>query len=214
MWRVAPGLVCREGLRRAVARLLIAALVLPAPIAAAEPPPTAPPRAGALADVAPPEASCPDSLRSGAFPMASVAQGELWPANHGLVDVGLRVNAGPFCAGVALRRVAIYSNEPDDAIGDGATINDAQLDTPDLYLRAERQGVSDGRVYLIEATVSDSGVTGRACTAVVVPKSQSKKNRDALRAQATAAVLTCEASGPPDSFVPLAEGLLDAANKA
>jgi K319L-like, PKD domain len=207
---VAPGHNRGASFRRAVTRLLIATLVCPAPLASAAPSPIA---AASSADV-PPAPSCAESLSSGAFPTASTAQSELWPANHALVDVGLRVDAGPLCLGLASRRVAVYSDEPDDATGDGSTIHDAQLDPGDLYLRSERQGTGDGRIYLIVATATHSGATGRACTAVVVPISQSKKDRDASRAQASAAVQACEASAPPAGFSLLVEGALDVVNQA
>ncbi len=212
MCRVAPGHILREAVRRAVARLLIAALVMPVPLAGAAPRPTP----GAFGDTAaPPQpSSCEDSIRSGAYPTASTAQSELWPPNHALVDVGLRVDTGLLCMGRATTRIAVYSTEADDAVSDGSTLHDAQLDPPDLYLRAERQGIGSGRVYLVIATSTDQGASGRACTAVVVSQSQSKRDRDAVRAEAAAAVRTCEATGPPQGYSLLVESALDAANQA
>ena len=130
------------------------------------------------------------------------------------MDVGLRVDVGTSCVGRATTRVAVYSNEPDDSNGDGSTTDDAQLDPPDLYLRAERRGGGDGRIYLIVATSTYASLTGRACTAVVVPKSQSKKHRDAVGAQAKAMVQACEVNGPPTGLALLVDGPLDAANQA
>ena len=84
---------------------------------------------------------------------------------------------GPACRGHASVGVAVWSDEPDDATGDGATVHDAQIDPPDLYLRAERQGGGDGRVYLIVATATHQGVSSRGCAGVVVPRSQSGAHR-------------------------------------
>jgi hypothetical protein len=199
----------RGGIRRAVACLLIAALVVPAPSVVAAPAPTPLP-----VSEGEPGGSCADTLASGAYPSASTARSELWPPDHALLDVGLRVDVGEACLGRATTRVAVYSDEADDATGDGSTVYDAQLDPPDLYLRAERQGGGDGRVYLIAATAAYAGSGGRACVAVVVPKSQSKKHRDDALAQADAARASCETGGLPAGFQLLVEGALSEANQA
>jgi RHS repeat-associated protein len=157
--------------------------------------------------------SCSSDLASGEFPKASVARTELWPPNHQLQDVGLRVNEGDACAGLATTHVAVYSDEPDDASGDGSTIHDAQLVAPDLFLRSERQGGGNGRVYLILATTSYQGTTGRDCATVVVPQSQSKKDRDSALAQAASADATCEAGGVPTGFQLLTQGTLGSPNQ-
>ncbi len=207
MDRVGPRFISRGGIQRATARLLIATFVIPAPAASAAPTPIA-------ADAHPSAVSCAQSLASGAYPTASTSRSELWPPNHTLVDVGLRVDLGEACLGMAATRVAVYSDEPDDATGDGSTVHDAQLDAPDLYLRAQRQGGGDGRVYLVVATATHEGVAGHACATVVVPRSQSKKHRDDALAQAAAAVSTCEAGGLPTGFHFLVEGALDSPNQA
>lgn len=197
----------RGAIRRGIARLVICTLTLPsAGPAAASPAPSSAP-----VDPAP---SCADTLASDSFPVATTSRSELWPPDHALVDVGLRVDVGAACLGLATTRVAVYSDEADDANGDGSTEHDAQLDAPDLYLRAERQGGGDGRVHLILATATHGGVTGRACAAVVVPKSQSKKHRDEVLAQAASARVTCEAGGLPSGFQLLVEGTLSTANQA
>ncbi|HKZ33294.1 MAG TPA: hypothetical protein VJ648_13160, partial [Vicinamibacteria bacterium] len=212
MERVGPTFISREGIRRAVARLLIATFVIPAPAAVAAP--TTPALEPMAFSDPPPAASCADVLAAGAFPTASTARSELWPPNHALVDVGMRVDVGDACLGIATTSVAVYSDEPDDATGDGSTIHDAQLDPPDLYLRAERQGGGDGRVYLIVATATHAAVAGRACATVVVPKSQSKNHRDDALAQAASALSTCEAGGLPTGFQLIVEGALDSPNQA
>src|SRR5262245_14336470 len=115
MCRVASAHTVREAVQRAVARLLIVALALPVPAVGATP--RAP--LGVTAEPVPP-APCDDAIRSGSYPAVTTAQSELWPPNHALVDAGLRVDTGPTCLGRAVTRVAVYSSEPDDALGDGS----------------------------------------------------------------------------------------------
>jgi hypothetical protein len=108
MAQVAFRLFTPEAARRGIARLLVAALVLPAPTAVAAPLPApglAPaPLAGSGGGGTP---SCSSDLASGEFAKASVARTELWPPNHQLQDVGLRVNEGDACAGVASTHVVV-----------------------------------------------------------------------------------------------------------
>ena len=74
----------------------------------------------------------------------------------------------------------MISNEPDNGLGDGDTIDDIQdaaLGTPDteISLRAERQGSGDSRIYTVTYTATDASNNGdQAVAVVVVPKSQKK----------------------------------------
>ena len=213
---------------RAIAFLLAHLLALPGEVLAAGPmvltvPAPAIARAAAATspsgDTAPAigssaTPSCPDSLASGAYPVASVALGELWPPNHVVVDVGLSVSVGAACVGRARVEVTVYSDEPDDALGDGTTIRDAQLDAPLLFLRREREGPADGRVYLILATASDSGVAGTSCAAVTVPHSQSKADRASVQKQAAAALTICRGGAVPTGYHLLTQGVLSGGNAA
>src|SRR5262245_54507919 len=77
----------------------------------------------------------------------------LWPPNHKLVDVRVRVIVDDACdpdPDVAL--TSLTSDEPDNGLGDGDTVDDIQNDelgTDDrrFSLRAERSGTGDGRTY-------------------------------------------------------------------
>jgi hypothetical protein len=73
--------------------------------------------------------------------------------------------------------LSVTSDEPDDATGDGRTVNDIMVTCPGtVKLRAERMGGGDGRVYTIVYRVfADNGefldVTGK----VVVPHDSSSR---------------------------------------
>jgi hypothetical protein len=135
--------------------------------------------------------------------ISSVATSSLWPPNHNLVKVGLGGSSG--CPGAT--SVSVFSDEDDQAdTGEGNFSPDARDIAPvSLRLRAERNGNGDGRVYLVLVEASDSlGNVAASCNTVVVPKSQSKKDQDAVNAQAAAAKAYCLAhSGtpPPGYFV-------------
>jgi hypothetical protein len=103
----------------------------------------------------------------------------LWPPNHRLVPIGAAVTVADVCnPNPPFVLASITSNEPDDGLGDGDTVNDIQgaaFGTPDLafLLRAERSGKGNGRIYTVVYTVTDgSSNTVSATQAVVVPKSQ------------------------------------------
>jgi hypothetical protein len=105
---------------------------------------------------------------------------------------------GEACCGRAAVSLAVFSDEPADGLGDGDTPIDARISAPDLYLRQERSGHGDGRVYLIAATATYEGVSSTRCTTVVVPKSQSERDRESAKRQACAARAFCGvADGPP-----------------
>jgi hypothetical protein len=71
--------------------------------------------------------------------------------------------------------VSITSNEPDNGLGDGDTgydIQDAEFDTLDLSfkLRAEREGLSSGRIYTVTyRATDDAGNSSTVCEHVIVP---------------------------------------------
>ena len=154
--------------RRGTAQLLVAFLVLPPPLSigvprnafgapsgrvlpsrsdrgaeangdSAERPVAARPGAGASPNCGEGH-SCREALASGRDPDVTTARKELWPPNHRTRGRRAARRPGRACRGRATVGVAVYSDEPDDATGDGSSVHDAQLDPPDLYLRSERQG--------------------------------------------------------------------------
>ena len=113
----------------------------------------------------------------------SISPDTLWPANHKMVGVNITVTVSdtvdPLPQVILL---SVISNEPDNAEGssDGNTENDIQdeeIGTEDysILLRAERNGNSDGRTYIItyQAT-DDSGNSSTANATVTVPHDQGR----------------------------------------
>ena len=108
---------------------------------------------------------------------------ELWPPNHkyhkfhlsdcvaAITDV-CDSSIDPDADG---NIIAIYSDEPENAHGDGNTLNDIVIgDHSSFMVRAERQGMGDGRVYGVEFAITDeSGNTSTATCYIGVPHDQS-----------------------------------------
>jgi hypothetical protein len=68
----------------------------------------------------------------------------------------------------------VSSDEPEDGIGDGSTLNDIVVgaDCRSAQLRVERSGVGNGRVYTISLHVQDlAGNRTEATVKVLVPTS-------------------------------------------
>jgi RHS repeat-associated protein len=152
----------------------------------------------------------PVNVRSATAPSVApeLQKPELWPPNHKLVDVGLVAVASDPSGAAPAVSLQVWSDEPVNGGGDGNFSPDAQIDPARLWLRSERSGGGDGRVYLIRVTASNaSAETASACATVVVPHSQSASARAAAFAQAAAARATCEATGgAPAGFHLLASG--------
>ena len=73
--------------------------------------------------------------------------------------------------------VSITSNEPDNGVGDGNTVDDIVI-VDDFYfkLRAERSGIGTGRIYTITYMVTDTcGNSTTQSVIVTVPHSKGKK---------------------------------------
>jgi hypothetical protein len=112
-------------------------------------------------------------------PQLSVAASPavLWPPNHDLrevaVDIQVSDNLDP---DPQVNLEAITSNEGDNMVGDGNTSDDIQIGPGgEIFLRAERSGTGDGRVYTLTFSARDAaGNTTQATTEVRVPKSQGK----------------------------------------
>lgn len=102
----------------------------------------------------------------------------LWPPNHSMQKVEVRVRVRDRCADrgdFEVKLIDVKSSEPDNGKGDGNTINDIQgantgSDDRDVMLRAERAGGGNGRVYTLTYLVTDrSGNETEAEGKVYVP---------------------------------------------
>ena len=109
----------------------------------------------------------------------SVSPDTLWPPNHKLKTITATVSTSDACdASPTIRLVSITSDEPDNGVGDGNTVNDIQganFGTNDttFQLRSERQGGGNGRTYTITYEAED--VSGNSITkeaTVTVPHNQ------------------------------------------
>ena len=101
--------------------------------------------------------------------------GDLWPPDHKYVEVKVNVTATDLVdPSPKVTFVSIKSNELDNGIGDGNTVNDIViLDDFTFSLRAERSGTGDGRSYTITYKATDfSGNTATASVIVTVPHNQ------------------------------------------
>ena len=98
----------------------------------------------------------------------------LWPPNHKYKDVTTTVVVTDADPNATITLVSVTSNEPDNGVDDGNTINDIVIvDDFNFQLRAERSGVGTGRVYTITYEVTDAcGNTSVASATVTAPLSQ------------------------------------------
>ncbi|HSB29671.1 MAG TPA: choice-of-anchor Q domain-containing protein [Pyrinomonadaceae bacterium] len=115
-------------------------------------------------------------------PVINVAQSiTLWSPDHmynTFTVANLVTSVSDNCDTIAVSNVSITSvtsDEPDNADADGNTINDIVIgdDCKSVKVRAERKGDSNGRVYTVTLSVSDSsGNLGTATITISVPHSQ------------------------------------------
>jgi len=132
-------------------------------------------------DTTPPVVSC------------SVIQSVLNQTNHDLVDVGLTGSGQDQCEGTLSVTVNVFADEDEQSTADGTYSPDAKdIGVGTLRLRAERQGSSDGRVYLVIAEATDSsGNRGYDCCTVSVPLSRAPAALPAVQHQAAGAQAFC-----------------------
>jgi hypothetical protein len=124
------------------------------------------------------------------------------------VNVGLAVTATDN-SGSATTAIAVFSDEDDVTPANGDQSPDAKdVAAGTLRLRAERNATSNGRVYLIVVTATDPSMnTSRRCVTVVVPKSSSSDDVNAVNAEAAAAASQCQATGfPPAGYFVVGDG--------
>jgi hypothetical protein len=122
----------------------------------------------------------------------------LWPPNHNLVNVGLKIKVQDACDPDPTITMKVYSDEDDvDAqTGDDHSPDAADIGVGTLRLRAERSDKKHGRVYLIVLKATDeSGNSSYAYSAVVVPKAQNLASIALVTAQAVAARLSAHPDG-------------------
>jgi hypothetical protein len=109
---------------------------------------------------------------------ASVSPTELWPPNHRLVPLVLGGVTDPDGDPVVARIVEVFQDEPVDEVGDGATCPDGVVSSADgAFLRSERNGQGDGRVYHVRFRANDGN--GGACegeATVCVPHDRGRGN--------------------------------------
>jgi uncharacterized repeat protein (TIGR01451 family) len=123
------------------------------------------------------------------------------PFNHAMINVGLSATAADSCPGLQPLQVSVFSDEDD---GTGSHSPDAfDLGLGTLKLRRERDGGSNGRVYLVVVRATDaSNNTAVSCKTVTVPLSNSAGDQAAVASQASAAAAFCSANGgaPPSGY--------------
>lgn len=98
-------------------------------------------------------------------PVVQMVEGPLriWPPNHkykaftpGMFILDARDACGNPIDPATAAVLEVRSDEPENELGDGATLDDIQVDCPNtVLLRAERAGGRNGRVYTIVYRVSD-----------------------------------------------------------
>lgn len=100
----------------------------------------------------------------------------LWPPNHKLVPITIRVRATDTCSPTTTWKIVkVTSNEPVNGLGDGDTAPDWQvIGDHGLKLRSERSGRGNGRTYTISVQAADASgnLSSIKNVTVFVPKSQ------------------------------------------
>ena len=102
--------------------------------------------------------------------------------NHKLVAVSAEITVADVCDGTpTLTLVSVVSSEPDEGISDGDTPDDVQgdarnTDDREFFVRAERGGNGDGRVYAVTYRATDaSGNYTETSATVTIPHDQADK---------------------------------------
>jgi hypothetical protein len=135
---------------------------------------------------------------------------QLWQPDHTMRVVGLSASATDNCDSNLTLVVRVYGDEDDnEPDADGNFSPDAKnIAVGTLKLRAERNGLKNGRVYLIVVTATDSsGNVGRSAKTVTVPLSQTAGDLQSVANQAAAAKAYFDANGvPPPGYFVIGDG--------
>jgi hypothetical protein len=105
---------------------------------------------------------------------AEARPSQLWPPNHHLVPVHIGGVTDPDNDTITIAVTSVRQDEPVNGIGDGNTSPDAFIQGGGVWLRAERAGPLNGRVYYVNFTADDGH--GGQCSGTVtvcVPHDQS-----------------------------------------
>ncbi len=108
----------------------------------------------------------------------NVTPTRLWPPNHTMRLVARKVTATDACDPKPSLVVTVTSDEPINGLGDGDTAPDWSVEQDaaglvDVWVRSERSGLGDGRVYSISAIATDGSGNGTSSAGTVhVPHNQ------------------------------------------
>jgi hypothetical protein len=107
-----------------------------------------------------------------------ISPATLWPPNHTMHVVSRGIAASDACDSAPALLVTVVSDEPENGLGDGDTAPDwsVQQTAPfvfNVWVRSERSGREDGRVYTIRAAATDGSGNGASSVGTVsVPHNQ------------------------------------------
>ncbi len=104
----------------------------------------------------------------------------LWPPNHKYKKIMIKGVIDPDGDGVDITITAIMQDEPLNGLGDGNTCPDGKgVGSSKAYVRAERSGLGDGRVYHVSfLAVDDEGETCTGTVKICVPHDQGHCKND------------------------------------
>jgi hypothetical protein len=102
----------------------------------------------------------------------SVSPTLLWPPSHKMVEITSSWTVSDECdAAPQVSLVSIVMSEDDNTVGDGHTTGDIEIgDNGEIYVRSERSGVNNSRIYTITyQAVDDCGNVTVRSAAVSIP---------------------------------------------
>jgi len=111
----------------------------------------------------------------------SVDQDTLWPPNHKMIDVGFSFELSDNCDSEPAASVEVTSDEPTATAPDAGGPKhapDAEIADDTVFLRAERSGIGNGRVYMI--TVEATDASGNGASSSMSVKVNCKKKEAAI----------------------------------